>query len=153
RRKRVCSVFGAASVYWLPFAEGQFDAAFVHGLVEHLREPSQALVEMKRVLRASGVLGGRSPDWAGPVLNPPSPLLEQGIHRFTELQISNGGNPFVGRTLKGHLRSSGFSNVSISACYEIYDDPPLFAEWLTSCLESKGDSELREHGQEVRTWS
>lgn len=145
--------FGVASTYALPFADGQFDAVFAHALFEHLREPGRALLEMKRVLRSSGLVGLRSPDWAGWLIYPRSPLLEQAFHLFKQMQIANGGNPYVGRALKALLRESGFSKILISASYEIFDDPASFVEWLASCLESRSHTELRKNGQEVRAWS
>jgi ubiquinone/menaquinone biosynthesis C-methylase UbiE len=153
RQQQVNAWFGVASVYALPFSDGQFDAVFAHALLEHLREPRRALLEMKRVLRSSGLVGIRSPDWAGWLVNPPSPQIEQAFHLFKQMQIANGGNPYVGRALKGLLRESGFSKISISASYEVFGDPTSFVEWLTSCLESRGHTELRQNGQEVRAWS
>jgi SAM-dependent methyltransferase len=145
--------FAVASIYNLPFTDCQFDAVFAHALFEHLREPVRALSEMRRVLRSSGIVGLRSPDWAGWLVYPPSPLIEQAFRLFKEMQIANGGNPHVGRALKGLLRESGFSNVSLSASYELVDDPAFFIDWLASCLELKGYTELRQNGKEVRAWS
>ena len=56
---------------------------------------------MKRVLRSSGLAGIRSPDWAGWVVHPLNALLEEAFRLFKEIQIANGGNPYVGRALKG----------------------------------------------------
>lgn len=145
--------FGVASIYTFPFSDGYFDAVFAHALFEHLREPVRALSEMKRVLRSSGLVGVRSPDWAGWLVYPPNPLIEQAFHQFKKIQIANGGNPHVGRALKGFLRESGFSNVSLTASYEIFDEPAFFVEWLASCLERMGHTELRQNGQEMREWS
>jgi ubiquinone/menaquinone biosynthesis C-methylase UbiE len=153
RQQEVNARFGVASIYALPFSDGQFDAIFAHALFEHLREPVRALLEMKRVLKSSGLVGIRSPDWAGWLVYPPNPLIEQGFHLFKQTQIANGGNPYVGRALKGLLRESGFSKTSISGSYEIVDDPGSFVGWLASCLESRGHTELRQNGKEVLTWS
>jgi hypothetical protein len=108
---------------------------------------------MKRVLRSPGLVGVRSPDWAGWLVYPPNVLIEQAFHLFQQIQIANGGNPHVGRALKGLLRESGFSNISISASYEIVDDRATFVEWLANCLELRGHTELRQNGREVRAWS
>jgi SAM-dependent methyltransferase len=145
--------FVAASIYNLPLSDGQFDAVFAHALFEHLRQPGRALLEMKRVLRSSGIVGIRSPDWGGWLIYPPSPLLEQGFHLFKQIQIANGGDPHVGRQLKGLLREAGFSKIRISASYELFDDLPAFVEWLANCLELRGYTELRQRAQEVRAWS
>jgi len=107
---------------------------------------------MKRVLRSSGLAGIRSPDWAGWVVHPLNALLEEAFRLFKEIQIANGGNPYVGRALKGLLREAGFCNISLSASYEIFDDLPCFVEWLANCLELKGHTELRKNAQELRAW-
>jgi SAM-dependent methyltransferase len=152
RQQQINVSFGVGSIYALPFADGYFDAVFAHALFEHLHEPVRALREIKRVLRSSGLVGIRSPDWAGWLVHPPNSLIEQAFHHFKEIQIANGGNPYVGRALKGCLRESEFSNLSLTASYDIFDEPAFFVEWLASCLELRGHTELR-NGQEVRKWS
>ena len=99
RQRQINVSFGVASIYGLPFSDGSFDAVFAHALFEHLREPVRALLEMRRVLRSSGLIGVRSPDWAGWLVHPPNPLIEQAFQQFKKIQITNGGNPHVGRTL------------------------------------------------------
>src|SRR5262249_27010852 len=145
--------FAVASVYNLPFGDAQFDAVFSHALFEHLREPTRALSEMRRILKLSGLVGLRSPDWAGWFVNPPSPLIAHAFDSFKEMQIANGGNPHVGRALRSLLRESGFSNISLSASYELVYDPAFFIDWLASCLELRGHTELRHNEAEVRAWS
>lgn len=152
REQQTNASFGVASIYALPFSDGYFDAVFSHALFEHLREPVRALREMKRVLKRSGFLGIRSPDWAGWLVHPANPLFDQAFHLFKEMQIANGGNPFVGRALKGLLRKSGFSNISVSGSYEIFDDPVTFVEWLANCLEFRGHTELRRNARQLRAW-
>jgi hypothetical protein len=93
------------------------------------------------------------PDWAGLLIHPPSPLLEQAFHLFKQIQIANGANSYVERALKGLLRESGFSKISISGSYEIFDDLPVFVEWLAGCLESRGHTELRQNALKLRAWS
>jgi len=112
----------------------------------------RALREIKRVLKRSGLVGIRSPDWAGWLIHPANPLLDEAFRLFKEIQIANGGNPYVGRALKGLLRESGFSNMSVSASYEIFDDPVTFVEWLANCLEVRGHTKLRKNAQELRAW-
>ena len=153
RQEGINAWFAVASIYDLPFANGQFDAVFAHALFEHLREPARALSEMRRVLRSSGIVGLRSPDWAGWFVYPPSPVIEQAFHLFKEIQIANGGNPHVGRALRSLLRESGFSNVALSASYELVYDPAFFIDWLASCLELKGYTELRKNRKEVCAWT
>ncbi len=39
--------FRVASIYDLPFTTGSFDAVFAHPFIQHLRNPVQALTEMR----------------------------------------------------------------------------------------------------------
>jgi len=64
------ATFQIASLYELPFPNASFDFAFAHALFEHLKEPLQALVEIRRVLKPGGLVALRSPDWAGFFLLP-----------------------------------------------------------------------------------
>ena len=93
RQKQSNASFEVAGIYALPFPDGHFDGVFAHALFEHLREPVRALREMKRVLRSSGLVGIRSPDWAGWVVHPMNAPLEEAFRLFKEIQIANGGNP------------------------------------------------------------
>src|SRR5215831_15694731 len=88
REQRVNACFAVATVYNLPFRDGQFDAVFAHPLFEHLPQPVRALSEMRRVLRSSGLVGLRSPDWAGWFVYAPSPLIEEAFRLFKEIQIA-----------------------------------------------------------------
>ena len=42
------------SVYELPFQEGEFDMVLCMVVMEHLEDPKQAILEMKRVLKPRG---------------------------------------------------------------------------------------------------
>ena len=108
---------------------------------------------MRRVLRSPGIVGLRSPDWSGWFIHPPNAVIEDSFRQFKEIQIANGGNPHVGRSLKGLLRESGFSNASLSGSYELVYDPAFFIDWLASCLERRGHTELKHNEAEVHAWS
>lgn len=145
--------FAAASIYALPFADHRFDAVFAHAVLEHLREPAKALLEIRRVLKPSGIVGVRSPDWGGYLIYPSAPELEEAIRLYKELQIANGGDVYIGRRLKGLLGEAGFAEVSVSASYECYQDPAAIADYIALRLESRGDTQVKESWEIVRTWS
>ena len=58
------ATFETANIYELPFDDNSFDAAFCHGVLDHLTDPLKALLEMRRVLKPGGVIGVRSGNWA-----------------------------------------------------------------------------------------
>jgi SAM-dependent methyltransferase len=107
--------FEVADVYRLPFADGVFDAVFAHGVLMHLCDPVRALMELRRVLRAGGVVGLRDPDLGAALHAPITPLLEQWLHLRVQARQHNGGNPFVGRHHRRLLLQAGFVGVEASA--------------------------------------
>jgi ubiquinone/menaquinone biosynthesis C-methylase UbiE len=160
RERGVNARFEAASVYELPFPDGQFDVAFSHALFEHLGEPLTALGEIKRVLKSGGFAGLRCPDWGGFLIHPSSELLDQAITFYKDLQAANGGDVTAGRKLGSWLRQAGFQNVAISAAYEIYREPARIAEYLARQIEVAPDARpeaASEHqinmAAELRRWS
>ena len=106
--------FEVADVYRLPFADGSFDAVFAHAVLMHLREPVRALVEVRRVLRPSGIAGVRDSDWGGRIHAPITPLLEQWSAITVRVRQHNGGDPFMGRHHRRLLLEAGFARAEAS---------------------------------------
>jgi SAM-dependent methyltransferase len=109
------AAFEVADVYRLPFASGAFDAVFAHGVLMHLGEPVRALTELRRVLRAGGVLGLRDPDLGAVLHAPITPLLDQWLDLRVRARRHNGGDPFVGRHHRHLLLQAGFVAAEASA--------------------------------------
>ena len=142
--------FELGSIYSLPFPKSSFDVIFAHALFEHLSTPAQALAEIRRVLKPGGLIALRSPDWGGFIFAPDTEKIKSAISRYMEIQISNGGDVYVGRKFPALLHSAGFDSRTFSATYECYQSTPLIAEYLASRLEDSGDhveaEALREWG-------
>lgn len=132
--------FERGSVYALPFADGSFDIVFAHAVFEHLADPRTALSEIQRVLVAGGRVALRSPDWGGFVVAPSNAKTEAAIATYRALQERNGGNVHAGRQLGASLRAAGFTDVVVSAAYEIYPSAELIGEYLARQLEVVGDT-------------
>lgn len=112
--------FKVGNVYALPFADNAFDAVFAHALLQHLRNPLEALIELKRVLKPDGVIGLRDDDVGGLILSPYSPQMEKVIGLLTQFKRYKGSDPFIGRRHRELLRKAGFTKVEASATCE-YD--------------------------------
>jgi len=110
--------FEVADIYALPFPDGAFDVAFVHAVLMHLREPVQALVELRRVLRPNGLVGVRDPDWGARLHAPTTPLLEQWRAIAVRVRQHNGGDPFMGRHHRRLLLEAGFARTEARASVE-----------------------------------
>jgi SAM-dependent methyltransferase len=109
------ATFEVADAHQLPFPDNSFDAAVAHVVLMHLREPVRALTEVRRVLRAGGVVGLRDPDFGSSLRVPMTPLLEEHrnlVHRVLE---HNGADPFRARRHRRLLLDAGFVRPESSA--------------------------------------
>jgi SAM-dependent methyltransferase len=119
RSARVENVgFRVGSAYALPFADGSFDAAFAHGLVEHLARPRAALGELRRVLAPGGVVGVCSSDWSGAVIEPRTGDVDAALACHFALRRRAGGDPFAGGRLRALVLAAGFVDVSTTVMDE-----------------------------------
>lgn len=141
--------FETASVYELPYPDSSFDLVFSHALFEHLKEPSRALREFWRVLKPGGMVALRSPDWGGFLISPETPALNDAVEYFKFLQSQNGGNVYVGRTLKALLNTAGFTEISATATYECCEPLSYITDFLATRIE---ESVSRDEAIE-RGWS
>jgi ubiquinone/menaquinone biosynthesis C-methylase UbiE len=141
--------FRQASVYELPFADGQFDALFSHALFEHLADPVRAARECLRVVKPGGIVGVATPDWGGFLVAPVSPAMTAAIRAYEDLQHRNGGNPRVGRELGRVFAEAGFAEVRLSARYENYAPLSVIGELLAFQLEDDGQPH---HAETLRAW-
>jgi ubiquinone/menaquinone biosynthesis C-methylase UbiE len=116
--------FHVADLYALALPDQSFDAVFLHGVLEHLREPVRALGEVRRVLRSGGVLGARHADFGGFILEPAAPPLDQFAPLFERLMRRNGGHPRAGRQQIRWLREAEFSRIEASASYDCWTRTP-----------------------------
>lgn len=112
--------FETGNVYELPFADASFDAAFSNALLDHLRDPVAALREMRRVLKANGVLGVRTADRDGYLFVPPDPLLEKDSAQGEQWKKDQGVSVRIGKNIRAMLREAGFAHTAASASYDCY---------------------------------
>jgi ubiquinone/menaquinone biosynthesis C-methylase UbiE len=112
--------YQVADLNRLPFADSTFDAAFAHGVVEYFPDPVGAFCEIKRVLKANGVLGARHGDWGGFLLATSNRYNKRAMSVFVEMMRRNGGNPEFGRHQSSYLRKAGFSRIEASASYDCW---------------------------------
>lgn len=111
--------FRKASVYQLPFLDHCFDAVFSHALLEHLSDPSTALMEMRRVLKPGGLIALRAGDMGGLLLDAATEGPAQTLGAYILNQEKDSKDPRVGRKLGRLLRKAGFAVHKMSASYEV----------------------------------
>ena len=132
--------FEVGDLYHLRFPDRSFDAAFAHNVLEHLRDPLSALVEMRRVLRPGGVVGILDDDWGAYVWEPATPLLKQGIDLFLKVAEQHGANLFYARHQKRLLREAGFVRIEGHAMARCYGSPERLGLFVEAAVRQFQDA-------------
>ena len=113
--------FQAADLFRLPFAPASFDHVFVCFVLEHLREPVEALRRLKTVLKPGGTLTVIEGDHGSTFFHPRSEAAWRTIQCQIDLQAAAGGNALIGRELYPLLRAGGFQDVTVSPRFVYVD--------------------------------
>ena len=111
--------FEAASIYELPFEDSSVDAVVMSALIGNLREPTRGLREAYRVLKPGGVIGVKEFDHGGDITYPLEPAMAKYDELYRRLRAENGHNGESGRMIGALLLEAGFSELDMSATYEI----------------------------------
>lgn len=149
-REIVNTEYVCASANALPFADETFDLVFSHALLEHLRNPTQAMSEFFRVTRPGGFAAVASPDWdAFELTHFPEPV-RAAIHAYRDLQESNGGNTRAGNLLEDWITAAGFLSISLGEWIEEYGSAKPISETLSVQLEAAGHPQ---HARNLREWA
>ena len=133
--------FLVANVHQIPFEDSRFDGVFSHALLEHLTDPLGALSEMRRVLKDGGIIGARVPDHGGYLLNPSdNKILANSLKLQERLLQYKGGDPFIGRKLRGLLHAAKFIKVHVGASWDYAgtEDQVAFVSSLLSSSFTDG---------------
>lgn len=106
--------FQQADIFNLPFAPETFDHVFLCFVLEHLRQPLDALRILKNVLRPGGTITVIEGDHGSAYFYPDSAAARRAIQCQVELQHRAGGNALIGRQLYPLLCSAGYGSVRVS---------------------------------------
>jgi ubiquinone/menaquinone biosynthesis C-methylase UbiE len=123
--------FEAVDLFAMPFGDGTFDVVHAHQVLQHLDDPVAALIEMRRVCHAGGLVAARDGDYASMTWYPEYPELARWLDLYRRTARANGGEPDAGRRLLGWAHAAGFDEVSPSAsawCFATPDDRRWWAE-------------------------
>ena len=119
-RARVAAHSAGARVRWrradlfdLPFADAAFDHLFVCFVLEHLADPRQALLGLRRVLRPGGTITVIEGDHGSAIFHPDSAHARAAIDCLVRLQSAAGGDALIGRTLQPLLAAAGYRDVVV----------------------------------------
>jgi len=113
-----------ADIFALPFDSESFDHAFVCFVLEHLPNPLDALVCLRRLLRPGGTITVIEGDHESAFFHPRSTAAQAVIDCLVDLQASAGGDALIGRRLQPLLKDAGYDDVRAWPC-TVYADETL----------------------------
>jgi len=124
--------FQQADIFDLPFDDASFDHIFVCFVLEHLKDPHDALVHLRKKLKRSGTITVIEGDHGSTYFHPQSSDAWQTIQCLIELQARVDGDSLIGRQLFPILTAAGFSNVHVSPRMVYVDSSkPEYVEGFT----------------------
>jgi ubiquinone/menaquinone biosynthesis C-methylase UbiE len=103
-----------ANIFNLPYDPDSFDHIFVCFVLEHLSQPVQALLVLKKHLKRGGTITVIEGDHGSVYFHPDSEAAHKAIQCQVELQRRAGGNAMVGRELYPLLQKAGFNSIHVS---------------------------------------
>ena len=118
-------------------------------MLEHLHNPLQALIELKRVLKTKGKIIAIEGDHGSTFFYPDSTYAHAAIDCQIELQRQNGGNSNIGRELYPILSLSQFKDISVSPrmVYVDASKPGLVEGFIkntfTAMIEGVGENAVK----------
>lgn len=142
--------FRKADIYDLPFKDETFDSVIICFVLEHLRNPLQALKETKRVLKKGGKLIAIEGDHGSTFFYPDSENAYSAINCQIQLQKLNGGNSNIGRELYPLFKAVGLSDISVSPrmVYVDASKPDLVEGFIkntfTAMIEGIGEKAIQQ---------
>jgi ubiquinone/menaquinone biosynthesis C-methylase UbiE len=106
--------FQIADIFALPFEAHSFDHVFVCFVLEHLKNPGEALTRLKSVLKPGGTMTVIEGDHGSAYFHPDSALAARTIQCLIDIQARLGGNSLIGRQLYPLMKQAGFRDVQVS---------------------------------------
>jgi SAM-dependent methyltransferase len=125
-------IFQTEDIFRLPFSEASFDHIFVCFVLEHLREPVEALRRLQAVLKPGGTLTVIEGDHGSTFFHPRSDAAWRTIQCLIDVQAAIGGNALIGRELYPLVLDAGFREVAVSPRFVYVDaSRPAWVEGFT----------------------
>lgn len=106
--------FQQGDIFNLSFEPKSFDHIFVCFVLEHLKNPVEALTVLRTFIKPGGTITVIEGDHGSAYFHPDSLYAHKAIQCQVDLQKQSGGNANIGRELFPLLNSSGFDFVRVS---------------------------------------
>ena len=121
--------FQQGDVYSLDFDDGSFNVVHAHQVLQHLREPAEALCEMARVTRRGGLVAVRDGDYGGMFWEPAEPLMDRWLELYHAITTANGVEADAGRKLPGWADDAGLDDYQVSSSTWTFREPDQLEWW------------------------
>ena len=106
--------FHQSDIFHLPYDGNNFDHIFLCFVLEHLPNPIEALLCLRRVLKRGGTITVIEGDHGSTYFHPDSPGARKAIQCLVDIQAGMGGNALIGRQLYPLLRKAKYNDISVS---------------------------------------
>lgn len=106
--------FHQGNIFQLPYRDDAFDHVFLCFVLEHLPNPIDALICLRRVLKPGGTITVIEGDHGSTYFHPGSPGARKTVQCLVDIQAGMGGNALIGRQLYPLLRKAKYDDVSVS---------------------------------------
>ncbi|MDI9577360.1 MAG: methyltransferase domain-containing protein [Thermoproteota archaeon] len=106
--------FCQGNLFSLPLKDESFDHVFVCFVLEHLSDPKNVLINLKRALKTGGSITVIEGDHGSAFFHPDSVSAKKAIQCLIDLQAQRGGNALIGRQLYPLLYSAGYRDIHVS---------------------------------------
>ncbi|WP_340820356.1 methyltransferase domain-containing protein [Methanolobus sp. WCC4] len=116
--------FRVENIFDLPFEDERFDHIFVCFVLEHLKEPVEALASLRRVLKKGGTLTVIEGDHGSCFFHPETDAGVKAWNCLIEVQARLGGDSLIGRQVYPLIKQAGFKDVVVSPRM-VYSDSSL----------------------------
>jgi ubiquinone/menaquinone biosynthesis C-methylase UbiE len=140
--------FVVDNVYDLSFPDGSFDVVHAHQVLQHLRRPVDALLEMRRVVREGGLIAVRDADFGAFAWFPFDERLSRWMELYHQVTRANHAEADAGRRLVSWVREAGFTDFETSSSNWTFQRRDERAWWGGLWAERVRESALAAQGLE-----
>ena len=150
--------FHQGDIFHLPYEDESFDHLFLCFVLEHLPNPVEALLCLRRVLKRRGTITVIEGDHGSTFFHPESPNARKAIQCLVNIQAGLGGNSLIGRELYPLLKKSKYESITVSPRMVYVDSSkPYLVEGFTkntyiAMVEGVKEQAIRSRLMEEENW-
>lgn len=125
----------------------RYDVVHAHQVLQHLRDPVEALRAMARLAAPGGTVAARDSDYSGMAWAPADPRLDRWLEIYLAVTRRNGAEADAGRHLLRWAHEAGLADVRFATSTWTYATDDTRAWWGDLWAERITRSSLAEQAQ------